>query len=386
MNGMQLFYDLYMEVNVFGALIMLVLLLRLGRYQGMRGQRNFMRLLLWQAVMFLSDGLSRIMQDFRPDFMDGLVWLFKSLYFVSTVAACYECFIYFEYCRDTRAIHGKRTAGWLRGPLLCYILLILVNFRGRFLFYVDEQGIYHRGNVFFISYALYFLYVTVSTSRSLRDAFRKENYADRGCFFRLGILPILPIGVGIFQYYVPTVPLLCPVLCIISIWIFSEAMEQMIFADPLTGVNNRRYFMHRLVGMMKELHSNERLYFAMIDLNNFKSINDHYGHAAGDQALTVMAEAMRRCAEPFRPRIVFCRCGGDEFAAALRSEDGTKLRRYLDDVAERTGILTENRKLPWRLTFSAGIQGWNGTDDPGRLIADADREMYRVKAQSGMGR
>lgn len=386
MRDMHLYYILYLEINVFGALIMFFLLHGLARNQGMQGQRSFMRLLLWQAAMFLADGLSRITQDFKPDRMDGLVWLFKSLYFILTVAACCECFIYFEYCRNTRAVHEKRTVAWIRAPFFCYILLMLVNFRGKFLFYVDGQGTYRRGDVFIVSYALYCSYVAVSSYRSLRDAFRRENYADRGYFVRLGLLPLIPIGVGIFQFYIPAVPLLCPVLCIISIRIFIAAMEQMISTDPLTGLNNRRNFIHRMVGMMKELRADERLYFAMIDLNNFKSINDHYGHAAGDQALTVMSEAMRKFADPLRPRMIICRCGGDEFAVALNSGNGTELKRYLDDVAEQIGILTENRKLPWRITFSAGIQTWNGRDDPGRLIADADQEMYRVKMQSGVKR
>jgi diguanylate cyclase (GGDEF)-like protein len=85
--------------------------------------------------------------------------------------------------------------------------------------------------------------------------------------------------------------------------------------DPLTDLHNRRSFYNSVYELMTlGNHSSGRyLVFAMIDIDNFKRLNDTLGHAVGDQALVAVAAALR---ENCRPTAVICRCGGEEFVIA----------------------------------------------------------------------
>lgn len=74
-------------------------------------------------------------------------------------------------------------------------------------------------------------------------------------------------------------------------------MQQLIFTDPLTGLNNRRQFLKTLVSMTENRKKGEDLYFAMVDIDHFKSINDGSGHETGDRALVILSTALAKCFE-----------------------------------------------------------------------------------------
>jgi diguanylate cyclase (GGDEF)-like protein len=99
--------------------------------------------------------------------------------------------------------------------------------------------------------------------------------------------------------------------------------------DPLTGVGNRRSFMH--LAESELMHSRRigiQLYFLMFDLDYFKKINDNYGHAIGD---AVLCEFAAICTRNLRATDLFCRIGGEEFAAVMTGKD----IRAVFGVAER---------------------------------------------------
>ncbi len=378
---LEIFYPLYVEVDMFGSVIILVLIFRLIVDSRIRGQREFRRLLIWEVILFMSEAMSRITQDYRADFTDSLVMIAKSVYFISCVASSCACFSYFECCRDSALSHRCRFKTFSSIPLYFYIALVILNLYGKFLFEVNDEGLYQRGPAFNITYVLCYFYAAVISVRSFADAFRKENYADRGYFILLGVFPVVPGIAGVFQYSFSNIPVLCPAMTIFSILIYIDAMEQLIYTDPLTSLDNRRSFTRELVTMMKNQRADEKLYFAMIDLNNFKSINDTYGHNAGDSALVIVADPMRQSADSHRNRLNLCRYGGDEFAVILSSDDRMEIRRYLRDVLTQIEVLVKERHMPCPVTFSAGVSEWNGKDEPGEFIENADKEMYVVKSE-----
>ncbi|MGN1023553.1 MAG: diguanylate cyclase domain-containing protein [Lachnospiraceae bacterium] len=381
MNLQLLFYTLYTEINLFGAVIMLVLFCRLVLSNRIPGQSSFRRILLWQTALFVSDALARIAMDCPDTARNLLVMLFDSVYFTSSVGMTCEYFIYFACSRNTRMRQDQKLQRRIRIPLDAYIVLIVLNFPLGFLFYMDAAGTYHRGPVFFLTHIICSGYAIVSTVSAFRDAFRMENYAERKDYLTYVLFPILPFAAALFQYFVTNIPVMCPVLSILSIVIFINAMEQLIFTDPLTGLANRRSFVNTLVTRMESLKKDENLYFIMFDLNDFKTINDQYGHRDGDAALTIMADALQQAAGENQQGISIGRYGGDEFAAALTAGSLETVENYLEAVRQGISRLSEERNLQGQISFSAGVARWNGSDDPGRLIASADQEMYHMKAE-----
>ena len=154
-------------------------------------------------------------------------------------------------------------------------------------------------------------------------------------------------------------------------------LEQRVIAaartDYLTGLYNRRYFYEHV----EEHRGSQPVTLITFDLDDFKDINDRYGHAAGDAALGMTAKTLR---EAFPDGFVV-RWGGDEFVVALMGERSIErteatVRALLADLA-RESAADGNA---WAVTASAGIAA---TDDPAlpidALIRKSDEALYRAK-------
>jgi diguanylate cyclase (GGDEF)-like protein len=160
---------------------------------------------------------------------------------------------------------------------------------------------------------------------------------------------------------------------------FREARQQADL-DSLTGLHNRRYFHEVLARECARAHRyGRRLALVVLDLDDFKSVNDRIGHLAGDHAL---AEAAERLRAVVRSADIACRVGGDEFAVVLPEsslEDAEQLfRRILDAVSSRP--LGDAGTL----VLSAGIADLRGGDDAATFFQRADEALYRAK-EAGKG-
>ena len=154
--------------------------------------------------------------------------------------------------------------------------------------------------------------------------------------------------------------------------------------DSLTGLLNRRAFYRETIEVLaKQLKNPENLYLVvtMVDLDDFKRLNDNHGHTFGDQALIAVAQAI---CEVCGQHAVICRAGGEEFVIADMSPDRTidqTARELRDTIAD----------LPFTVTASLGTASVALVDvDPGSLehtigtlIEHADHAMYAAKRAGG---
>lgn len=149
--------------------------------------------------------------------------------------------------------------------------------------------------------------------------------------------------------------------------------------DDLTALPNRRAFMRRLedeVGRVQRYGS--PLSLILLDLDSFKSINDKYGHAGGDEVLRTYA---RRVLSIFRHHDLVARYGGEEFAVLLPNTDTTGAMSAIVKVQKRAAetsfdIAGQSVPVP---TFSAGIALYKPGETPTDLIERADNALYRAK-------
>lgn len=149
--------------------------------------------------------------------------------------------------------------------------------------------------------------------------------------------------------------------------------------DEATGLSNRRAFLRRLheeIGRARRYGIPFAL--AFMDLDDFKSINDTYGHAVGDQILRCYAE---KALSVFRRHDLVARYGGEEFAVLFPNTDTDGALRALTKVrnqAAGTECEVDRMRLPLP-TFSAGLTLYAAGESPTGLIERADHAMYRAK-------
>jgi diguanylate cyclase (GGDEF)-like protein len=147
--------------------------------------------------------------------------------------------------------------------------------------------------------------------------------------------------------------------------------------DGLTGLRNTRGFYELAATEIARSNRYRRpLTLAYVDLDNFKEVNDRYGHARGDEVLVVAARALRRAS---RSTDVVGRLGGDEFAVLL-SETGLAAG---DSAVRRLQSLFDGamRKHDWPVTASIGCVSFEAPLlDVETLVREADAVMYEVKS------
>ena len=154
--------------------------------------------------------------------------------------------------------------------------------------------------------------------------------------------------------------------------------EHNAFTDPLTGLGNRRWMKDMFDReLTRARRDGESLCLMMIDIDNFKLFNDHYGHIAGDRVLLAVADALR---DRLRPRDLIARFGGDEFAVLLPALDVAAARQAGERLRQRV-VEISPPSLSTAITISVGVSGGAAGDDVDSLVQRADEAMYAAKTR-----
>ncbi len=156
---------------------------------------------------------------------------------------------------------------------------------------------------------------------------------------------------------------------------------EMAVKDPLTGLNNRRYFDSHMQTLFENAQSGKQpISLVVLDIDHFKLVNDTYGHQAGDDVLRVFSE---RICKNVRSKDLACRFGGEEFVVAMPDTDhdlafvvADRMRR---EVAEHPFVVDDGAQQI-SVTVSAGVSCITGKDDSiADLIKRADTALYQAK-------
>ncbi len=155
-------------------------------------------------------------------------------------------------------------------------------------------------------------------------------------------------------------------------------LELLADRDPLTPLLNRRAFMRELSRAQAfQARYGGEWAVAFLDLDGLKTINDSFGHAAGDAALQAVAQTL---IDHVRETDVVGRIGGDEFAVLLAQAPPAAARAKAADLVERIAaepLVFEGKSIP--LSASVGVQALEPGVAPAELIAAADAAMYLNK-------
>jgi diguanylate cyclase (GGDEF)-like protein len=147
--------------------------------------------------------------------------------------------------------------------------------------------------------------------------------------------------------------------------------------DQLTGVSNRRAFLEAAQSEYdRARRSAQPLSLAYLDLDNFKAVNDQFGHDTGDQLLRLVAQILR---QELRAVDLVARLGGDEFALLLTAAGDTEARRLIERV--RGLLLEAMRARGWPVSFSIGVLACPVLPPTvNDMIRRADELMYTAKS------
>ena len=157
-----------------------------------------------------------------------------------------------------------------------------------------------------------------------------------------------------------------------------RALRRSMLHDGLTGLLNHPTIKERLALAVNTARtSNTTLAVAMIDIDNFKKVNDTYGHPAGDQVIRSLAWLLK---QRLRKTDLVGRYGGEEFLVVLPGADNHRAVEVLDRIRRDFSLIKHPFKdTTFDVTFSAGVSHFPATSCPQALIKEADEALYEAK-------
>ncbi|MDD2214820.1 MAG: GGDEF domain-containing protein [Oscillospiraceae bacterium] len=257
-------------------------------------------------------------------------------------------------------------------PVLINFVLMSINYglalyHGQLFIYSNGAGVFN-----FIMGALTFCYFI----RSFYNLMKSRKMLGKEYFWMLFLFCLLPSLAGLAHLIFPSIHLLWPVVSGSLIILYLYLQDLLIQRDSLTGAFTRRSFYRALNKVYKKREDPLRYGIIFMDLDGFKSINDQYGHAVGDKALTNFTKLVRKT---LREEDLLARFGGDEFIILSKIEGPEALTDICVRIEQTLSEFNQSSNQPYQLSCSMGSKVIDPKDNLEDLIAVVDQIMYAEK-------
>lgn len=300
-----------------------------------------------------------------------LNYMTSSISFFCTVSIALLWCIYVELriYRNYKKIFGNLKIIMI--PWEIEIVAIVINLFGTgFLFRISSDNVYQRSDgaiLGYISIMIYFAYsiylVFDSKKQGINLNFFPVHYFVGPCL--AGVL------IQLFFYGITTSWIsVALALAFVQMQMYAEN----VYTDELSGLYNRRYLNFMLT--KKETLSKKSLYGIMLDIDDFKSINDDFGHNVGDQAICAMGDILFKS---IPEQSIAVRYAGDEFVVLLVDEDEIGLNKVIEEINKNISLLNESKKELFTLSASIGCAKFVKEMNIEDFLACMDKDMYSNK-------
>lgn len=365
---MEFFLDF--DVNFYSAFLLVVLYITMKLRKEVVGYSSKLFFtLLWMVVLLLNLEVLSWVFDRVPG-KYNLNYFFNFLFALlnSTVTCILASYIDYHIYGSIERIRKRK---YYLQPFVLVGLLLIINFFKPIIFSISADNVYSREPLMIlipIINVLMFVYICYL-------AYKERNNIQKEIVSVLLLYTVMPVVVAFVQVMLFGVYIIWPMMASIVIltYIFLETTSTS--KDYLTGLLSRNRIDQYLDYL---LLSNKNFIVVMIDLDDFKFINDTYGHIMGDNVLKLFSETL---SSSFKNERYIGRYGGDEFILILEKKSQGQMIKILNGVKRVLNDKYENKELPFNIKFSYGyyIRRQNvkiGYDD---VIRNADEMMYQNK-------
>ncbi len=216
---------------------------------------------------------------------------------------------------------------------------------------------------------------------TIKRVMKEENRAEKSKHLLIGFFPLLVVAGGLFEMiFYPYEPIFCCTSTILMLVFFIQMIQRQVSVDPLTGLNNRGQLL-RYVEQRSNIHKDNRLtYVIMIDINDFKVINDTYGHAEGDRALRILSDSLKKVVGNHNMPVFLGRYGGDEFIIIVHPQSRSEMEPFIGEL--RNELEDECRNNNTEFLLSIGIGYDELLEEPDtfqKCMQRADQKLYQDK-------
>lgn len=374
------------EINLCTIIIMVILNMTTNRsFSAMSNTKMFFRSMLVVNLIFAVSDIVIYSLDGVPGVFTRLLLQVGNIIHIEAVCILGYFWTLFVFSFIGKPLNKKKTFIWAI-PMGIAVLLIVLNPIIPFTFSLDEGNAYHRESGIFLQWAITWFYILTGTVLSVIAMLKSPNKVKRRSYYPLIAFILFPAIGSIVQmlfYGVSTSQIGIGVGLLI---IYSIQANFEISTDNLTGLNNRGGMENYVSGLLDNTKSYNLTVF-MLDLNDFKSINDKLGHTVGDSALRDAANALKIACASIDERLFICRFGGDEFVLIGKNIKENSAESIISSIKTSVNNINVSNDGSYTIDFSFGYCAGNCThyDDFTKLLKKADEVMYvnkkEIKAQ-----
>lgn len=322
-----------------------------------------------EMVAFYADG--------KPELIHLNEW--SNILYLSSIGIMSSCMLAYGSAQFPKPIWKSKIQHtiWML-PVLVEILLLVTSPKTKLIFYVAEDGFYHRASTFFLQLIPYG-YLLITTFFGIYWFFKSETTKERNQYLAIAMFSVPPFFLGGTQLLIKenTLDILEFSISISLLADYAVSQNNRITRDTLTHLPNREVLDSVLMEHMKSSRREKQdpLYVMMCDLDSFKSINDNYGHPEGDQALIQAADVLYQVCN--KHKAIAARIGGDEFAIVAEAGPGSAPETLIQEINEKLEQISNGKD--YLLRMSIGYAFFRPSDTISDIMKAADRELYQVK-------
>lgn len=265
-------------------------------------------------------------------------------------------------------------------PLVVNTFFVISNPFFNWIFSINNRNVYVRGHMFIIPAASTFCYLLYS----LIVLYRNKLKISQVEYLPLVLCCIFPTISGLAQCLIYGILIMWSSIAYSLIMVFIFLQQQMLQTDRLTGAWMREKLINHLNLTIKKNHY-APFSIVFIDLDEFKEINDTYGHGEGDKALVAIVNIMKSA---ITKEDFITRYGGDEFIIFLNADNKEQVKMVIDKISQLTSKFNKESKKPYKLCFSYGYEIYDSSNymDIAQYIDHVDRLMYESKRKKKMNK
>lgn len=256
---------------------------------------------------------------------------------------------------------------------VCGGFLISTAFN-KLIFYYDSANEYHRGPLFWLPMTVLCMMMLII------EAFivNQKSKIDARHFKSLVLFLIFPLIGWALQLFIYGLPFSLISATFAAQVVFTNIQNRSMDTDYLTGVFNRQSLDHQMQGKIAAATGQSSFSAILLDIDNFKSINDCFGHYEGDAALINTADILR---SSVRSKDFIGRYGGDEFCIIFDEDDSSALDLVIQRINDKLHDFNMNTKKPYQLNFSIGSAVYDPSvgNDKEIFMRIIDQRMYDEK-------
>jgi diguanylate cyclase (GGDEF)-like protein len=365
-------------LNLYSVIILVVILYNLYRKYGINDRitKIFLYMIYITIAMLIFDGLGRFDGLSRPYF----VYFNKIGNTISFILNSVLPSLYFLFILEIVSINKIKKRIFLSIAVFIFLIFSTLSIisvfstNDNYLFYINEDNIYMRGKLFFLTV----MYTGLLLLGATLIVFINRKKVDRRLFTSLFFFPIPPIIGIILQSIFYGTSLICLGVTISALFVHMHLQAIQMNTDYLTKIYNRRKLIFKLKDLILKAKPDKTFTGILIDIVEFKNINDSYGHQFGDLVLIKTAEILNNV---IGSKNWVYRYGGDEFFIILNSSKKEVAFKYIEKINDELTSFKDSKDNPFKIELTFGCLVYDPIEklSVNEFLETIDQLMYSNK-------